>query len=140
MPGEWLKICVILFCVNTMMYVGASVNGLELIEGDMLSQVIDTDFTQEQFLNESSGGNFNTTSTISVPERQYANRGLSNVLFLLDTLDVVYDTLITIFNFAFAPFILFQVEGIPYIIAFLMAPVLTLLFWLSLIQVIRGAS
>jgi len=142
MAGQWFSISILMFCVNTFLYVSAASSGACLFDGDMLCQTINSNYDQSNFLNDSSLSGLNTSNAVTLPEQRTAQEGAETgtVLFLLDSLNIVYDGIATFFNFAFAPLSLFKIQGMPYIISFLLAPVLTIAFWLSIIQLIRGAT
>jgi len=143
MAGSWFNIAIVMLCINIFLYIGATQIGAETIdlEGDILSKYLGKGYNGTSILNDASENPLSVNkSIISVPDKKTTESGGSTFLEILNALDVVFDAITIIFGIAFAPLLLFQISGIPYIIAFILAVPLTILFWLSIIQFIRGAS
>jgi len=140
MGANWENISIIMICVNIFLYIGSSSSGLSLVQGDALEPYFVSEFNQTQLMDDASDSNLRiNNSIINVPEQITAKKGvLDSVLQLLDPLEVVFGFIKTIFNFLFVPLILFKIEGIPYVIAFMIAIPLTMAFWFSFIRLVRS--
>lgn len=142
MAANWENVGIIMICINIFIYIGSASAGLELVQGDPLSALFISDFNQSQLLDDASNSNLRVNnSIIKEPEQITAQKGgiLSNVLLLLDPLEIVFDFIAIVFNFLFAPLILFKIQGIPYIVAFMIAVPMVIGFWFSLFRLVRGA-
>lgn len=142
MAGDWLKIALVVLSINMFLYIGAAQSGATVIdfEGDMLSQYLVKNFNSTNMLEDATKDPVQLNeSIISAPQRSTAPV-VGTFLEVLNSLDVAFDAIKTIFNIAFAPLVLFQIHGLPTVIAFIIAIPLVILFWLSIIQLVRGAS
>lgn len=142
MAGTWFNLSLVILCINIFMYIGAAETGVEIIdiEGDMISQYIVGEFNSSNMLRDASATDLEVNkSVIKAPEKSTVPV-VGTFIEVLNSLDIVFDIGVAVLNIAFAPLVLFKIEGIPYIIAFLIAIPLTIMFWLSIIQFFRGAS
>jgi len=110
-------------------------------EGDAIGQFVTSQFNSTGLVSDASSQDIGINrSVIAMPEKSTTETSGSTFLEILNSLDLAFDAINIILNIAFAPLILFQIEGIPYMIAFIIAIPMVILFWMSIIQFIRGAS
>lgn len=143
MAGDWYGIALVTICINMFLYIGAAQMGATVVDfgDDVLAQFVVGGFDSDNMLADASNKDISMNKSIlTMPGRDSPEVAGSQFLEILNSLDVVWDVIDTVLNLAFAPLVLFQIEGMPYVLAFVLAIPLQILFWMSIIQFIRGAS
>jgi hypothetical protein len=143
MAGNWYMISVVVLCINLFLYIGVSVNDADtFLEGDLLSKLVDNRLTHNELDSSLTQTNITVNdNTVEISELETQDKSFQQFIqSITDALSLVYSGIKSIFNFILAPFLLFRIEGMPYFIALLISVPLAIAHWLSIIQLIRGAS
>lgn len=123
------KIVLILLCINIMFYIG----GFHLIEGDLLSNFINTDtLSTTPELNEG------LTSTIQKDVRKGIIADITQTFF--DGLGLVYQLLLLFVNLASAPLVMFIGTGLHPTIALMIGVPLAVAEFIAIGVLIRGGG
>jgi len=131
MDGQ--KIILFMICVNVVMYLF----GFQLVQGDILSKLMDTSGLTTT--GQSTSIKFNSNVTNAFPEDVYQTSGGGITEVFTDGLTMIWAVVKLIFNLLTSPVAIFVTFLHP-VIAILIGVPFALIYLLAIIKFVRGAD